>query len=166
MGGKSSKTTVQLAKHVEIPQFMGLWYVISRIGTPFEKGHCNSTEEYTLRPDGKIDVMYRATKKEVDGKPLSVSQTLWSVSPDNAHMKVRIFWPFTFDYLVLDVDPEYKWTIVGTSMSQVLWIMAREPHMNSNLYKDLVERCRDKGYDVKKLEVVKHAPNAQNLHSH
>lgn len=156
MGAKSSKEPLQLAEYVDLNKYVGMWYVISRIGTPLETGHCNSTDEYIMKPNGKIHVIYKANKKHIDGPPTSYTQTLWSASTNNAYMKIQPIWPLAFDYVVLDVDPEYNWTLVGTPKRNMLWIMARTSSIDSKLYEDLVERCKQRGFDVSKLEVVKH----------
>ena len=40
--------------HVDIPRFMGDWYVIACIPTFIEKGAYNAVESYRLDPDGTI----------------------------------------------------------------------------------------------------------------
>ena len=155
MGIFSSKTNLQLADHVDLNRYMGKWYVIARTLNMLEKGNCNSSETYTMRPDGKIDVLYQANKKSVDGPPTTLPQTLWSVSPNNSRMKAKLFiWPLIFDYLVLDIDPDYQWVVAGTK--SLLWIMARQTQMDPQLFNELVSRCKAKGYDVSKLERVTH----------
>ena len=44
----------------------------------------------------------------------------------NAHWKVRFIWPFSVDYLIIDLDPDYRWLAVGHPSRDYFWILARE----------------------------------------
>ena len=47
------------APAVDIPRFMGTWYVLGGILTPIERFAHNPVERYTLEPDGSIDTHFR-----------------------------------------------------------------------------------------------------------
>ena len=38
--------------------------------------------------------------------------------------------PFIGNYFILEMDPEYKWVVFGTSCRTHYWIMAREKTMD------------------------------------
>jgi hypothetical protein len=38
-----------------------------------------------------------------------------------------------------------------------LWILAGEPIMDETLYNIIVEKCRQKGFDITKIERTKHS---------
>jgi hypothetical protein len=45
--------------HVDLPRFMGNWYVIATIPTMFEKSAHNAVETYKLDPDGHVATSFR-----------------------------------------------------------------------------------------------------------
>ena len=53
--------------HVDIPRFMGDWYVIACIPTFIEKGAYNAVESYRLDPDGTIATTFTLHKGAFDG---------------------------------------------------------------------------------------------------
>ena len=49
---------VAMAQQVDLPRFMGDWYVIASIPTIFERDAWNAVERYQLREDGRIDTTF------------------------------------------------------------------------------------------------------------
>lgn len=72
----------------------------------------------------------------------------------NAEWKVRFVWPFTAMYLVLELDPDYRWAAVGTPGQGLLWVLARERQMTDATYAEILERIRAQGYDPARLAKV------------
>ena len=54
-------TTVE---KLEIERFMGDWYVLADIATPFDKDAYAPTEHYVLKPDGMVETTYRYQKRK------------------------------------------------------------------------------------------------------
>ena len=52
------KPPLQPVAHVDLPRYMGDWYVIANIPYFAEKGCVDSIESYAARPDGDIDKTY------------------------------------------------------------------------------------------------------------
>ena len=63
---KVDNTTIT---QLDINRYMGKWYEIARYNHSFEKDMTHVYTEYTLQPDGKIQVINRGMK---DGKPKQV----------------------------------------------------------------------------------------------
>jgi len=72
----------------------------------------------------------------------------------NAEWKVRFLWPFTSTYLVLELDPDYRWAVVGTPGRGLLWILARDRQLPAATYAAILERIRAQGYDPAQLAKV------------
>jgi apolipoprotein D and lipocalin family protein len=70
---------------------------------------------------------------------------------------VTFFWPFYGDYWIIDLDPEYRWAVVGEPGRKYLWILAREPRMSEPIYREILERIRTKGYDLQGIIRAEHA---------
>ncbi|MHB8054872.1 MAG: lipocalin family protein, partial [Candidatus Aminicenantales bacterium] len=64
---------------------------------------------------------------------------------------VQFFWPFRGDYWIIELSDDYSHVVVGAPDRDYLWILARTPRIDENLYKEIVARCADKGFDVTKL---------------
>ncbi len=69
----------------------------------------------------------------------------------NSKLKVTFFWPFSGDYWIIDLDPDYRWAVVGEPGRRYLWILSREPQLASALYQQIVERAKQRGFDTGKL---------------
>ena len=62
--GKDSKlSTVEVVSDVDINRYMGTWYEIARYPNWFQRNCLSSTAIYSLRDDGKIDVINRCSRK-------------------------------------------------------------------------------------------------------
>ena len=52
------------------------------------------------------------------------------------------------DYWVIDLDPEYRWALVGAPDADYLWILSREPQLEEAVVERLLERADARGYPV------------------
>src|SRR5271163_767222 len=66
IGCASVKQPLHTVAHVDLPRYMGDWYVIANIPYFAEKDCLDSIESYALRPDGKIDNWFTCRKKSFD----------------------------------------------------------------------------------------------------
>ena len=140
----------QTVDQVDLPRFMGKWYVIASIPTIFEKNATNAVETYTLKRDGTIDVDFRYHKNTVDGPLKVMTQQAFVIDKEtNAYWKIRPLWPFLFDYLVIDLESkDYSYTVIGRPNKQNLWIMAREPSLSEKVYNSILTKVEAMGYDL------------------
>ena len=86
-------------------------------------------------------------------RPTSSNSRLGSKA-SNAEWKVRFLWPFSTTYLVLELDPDYRWAVVGTPSRGLLWILARDRQLPAATYAAILERISAQGYDPAKLAKV------------
>jgi apolipoprotein D and lipocalin family protein len=68
-----------------------------------------------------------------------------------AKLKVTFFWPFYGDYWIIKLGDNYEYSVVGTPDRKYLWVLCRTPQMDSELYFEIVEFARSKGFDVDRL---------------
>jgi lipocalin len=101
-------------------------------------------------------VLNQGFKGTLDGKKSKAKA--WAKIPDPnepGRLKVYFFWPFGAEYLILHLDEEnYSYAIVGSSSPNYLWILSRTPQMAEETYVDLVNKAKDMGYNIQKLERV------------
>src|ERR1041384_6396552 len=113
MAGVDRKSELEVVGAVDLSRYAGRWYEIARLPNRFEKKCADSvTATYTLRSDGKVDVVNRCRKANGEyttarGKAKVVDKKT------NAKLKVTFFWPFYGDYWILDLGSNYEYAVVA-----------------------------------------------------
>lgn len=147
-----------MERPIDIGQFMGRWYVISNIPTPFDKGTVNNVENYTYdRAKRGIGVDFYYSNKELTKTSLlkqwatvkNEANTAWGISP-----KVGIYLPTSIPYLVVDCAEDYSTCVIGVPDRSYVWIMARVPVPEPSVVEALTKKVQLLGYDVGKLVSV------------
>lgn len=136
---------------VDLNRFAGKWYSLYSIPTMFDKGSRETTTTYTLNKDGYYNVLTTAKKGDNNELHTYTSKLFPNADEHNAQMKAQFVWPIRVDYWVIDVAPDYSYTIVGHPDHKFLFIMSRKPTMDKKLYENLVAKCKAMGYPVEKL---------------
>jgi apolipoprotein D and lipocalin family protein len=146
---------LETVSFVDLQRYLGKWYEIASLPAPFQNHCVGSTAEYSLRQDGKINVTNRCFDKTFDGDIDEVSGKAWIVdTTTNAKLKVQFFWPFSGNYWVIDLDPEYSRAVVSEPSRKYLWILNREPRMAQDIYDGIISRLNDKGFDLSELKLT------------
>jgi len=145
----SAQHPLVVVPSVDLAKYSGKWYEIARLPNRFQK-KCvgDTTATYTLRPDGRIEVLNSC--RRFDGRVESIRGTARAADPagPNTKLKVSFFWPFTGDYWILDLDPDYRWALIGEPGRKYLWILSREPHLDNQVIDRLLDRAKREGFDV------------------
>lgn len=147
---------MKTADYVDIDRFMGDWYVIAARPTMFESGAHNSLERYSWNKDKeRVDIDFSYRKNSFEGELKKIPQKGWiHNSKTNAHWKVQPLWPFKLDYLVVALDPEYQWTVIGVPNQKYLWLMARDWNFSRDQATAILEEVKRSGYDTKNVRFV------------
>ncbi len=147
------RPTVQ---EVEIDRYIGKWYEIARIDNRFERDLVGVTAEYTLRSDGRINVLNSGYKNTLEGKRKTASGVARIPDPSQpGRLQVTFFLWFWSDYLILDLDTkDYQYALVGSYSNDYLWLLSRTPSMDESIYQMLLNRASALGYDTSKLILV------------
>jgi apolipoprotein D and lipocalin family protein len=147
---KSIDTTT--VDNLDMDRYLGTWYEIARFPHSFEKGLVGVTATYSFRKDGKIRVVNQGYKGSLEGKKSRAEGKAKIPDPeDPARLKVSFFLFFYGDYYVLELDPEYRWAMIGSSTPKYFWILSRTPQMDEEVYQSLLENARQRGYDLEQL---------------
>ena len=121
---------LKIAANLDLERFMGRWYVIASIPTPFERDAFNAVEEYTWLGDGKVATRFTYNKGAFDG-PVKETNTTGYVSRENdAIWGMQFVWPFKADYRISHVDSAHSVTIVARQKRDFVWLMARSSQMD------------------------------------
>jgi len=145
-----------LVAYVDLQRFMGDWYVIANIPTPFEKGAVNAIETYVWNDEKEIvEVSFRYRKDHPQGKEKHMTQKGFIHDrQSNAEWRVQPLWPLKLGYLIIDLAEDYSYTVIGVPNRKYLWIMARDSSLPQEIYQTILEKVEAQGYDLDKLQKV------------
>ena len=95
----SAQAPMGTVAYVDLPRFMGDWYVIANIPTVFEKGAHNPVESYRLNNIGTIATSFTFNADSFDGEKKIHQQTGFVKNKQtNATWGMQIIWPIKADY--------------------------------------------------------------------
>jgi apolipoprotein D and lipocalin family protein len=141
--------------HVDLPRFMGNWYVIATIPTRFEKTAYNALEVYTLKPNGDVDTSFHFREGSFNGEKKDIHSTgIVKQGTGNAVWGVQVFWPLKAQYLVAYLKEDYSQVIVARDARDYMWVMARTPTISEADYDALLARVKALGYPMDKIRKV------------
>lgn len=140
---------IPLVPQVDLPRFMGDWYVIGFIPIFPERNAHNGIETYALNPDGTIATTYRFRDRSFTA-PLETQTPRGYVveNTGNALWGMQFIWPFRGEYRIVHLEPDYSVTIVARNARDYLWLLAREPEMDESRYTRYRELIGGMGYDL------------------
>lgn len=147
---------VRAAENVDIERYMGLWYEIARLPNWFEKEGCYDVQaRYTLLDEKKgrfeientcvLPVTHALQCAKGIGRVVGPGQAQVSFLP------LVPFWLSSGAYWILETDHSY-YSLVGDPARAHLWILCRERPMAEHVLQRLVEKAREIGYDVSRLQ--------------
>jgi len=146
----------RVVKYVDLERYTGVWYEIAKIPNPFQKKCAqNTTAEYTIREDGKIDVVNRCTK---ENEEIITAKGLAKIVDTSTFAKlkvsfvsllgIRLFWG---DYWIIGLDDDYRWAIVGDPSRKYGWILSRTTQLSDNERNKVNELLKAQGYDPERF---------------
>jgi len=150
-----ARPPITVVPKVDLPRFMGDWYVIANIPTFIEKGAHNATESYRQNADGSIATTFTYRQDSFNG-PLKRFEPTGFIQDKNSNAiwGMRFVWPIKADYRIVYLDPEYTQTIIGREARDYVWIMARTPSIPEADYQRVLALLGREGYDVTKIKKV------------
>lgn len=146
---------IATVKQVDLPRFMGDWYVIAAIPTAIETQSYNAIENYKLAEDGTIATTFTYYKGAFDG-PLKTYKPRGYVVKEsgNALWGMQFIWPIKAEYRIAYLDDDYQHTVIARNARDYVWIMARTPQIDAAKYAELTQFVKSLGYDTAKLRKV------------
>lgn len=155
-GGEIAKPLPVVSK-VDINRYAGKWFEVAKLPNRFEKGLKCITATYTLKANGKIEVLNAGHKIDNPNEVSNAKGVAWIPDKDfPGKLKVRFFWPFSGNYWILALDEQYQWALVGDDSRKYLWILARTPELDKSIVEMLLKQAADQGFDTSKVEFTQH----------
>ncbi len=149
---------LKTVEKLDLEKFMGDWYVLAGRFTYLEKEVHNGLERYTWNEGKKrIDIAFTYNRGSFAGPLKSIPQKGWVENQQTkAHWKVSPLWPLKFDYLVVALDENYRWTAIGVPDQKYLWIMARDWKNPEPIIAEALKSLKAIGYDTNNIVNVPH----------
>ena len=150
-GCESAKLDNSTVKSVDLSRYLGSWYEIARFDHSFERGMEYAMAHYTMRDDGKIDVLNTGIK---DGRAKD-AKGIAKTTNQQGLLRVSFFGPFFSDYRIMMLDENYQYVLVGGSTNRFLWILSRTPQLDEATLSLILAEADRRGYDTTRLLWVK-----------
>ncbi len=155
----TAKPALSAVNGIDLSRYAGRWYEIGKYPNRFQK-QCvaNTTANYTIKKNGRIEVLNECVKK--DGTTVkAVGEAKIGDKSNNAKLKVRFapgftsFLPFVWaNYWVIDIAPDYSYSVIGEPGRDYFWILSRSPEMNTATYQSILRRAEKMGFDPNRVE--------------
>ena len=137
---------------LDLDRYLGQWYEIARYDHSFERDLVGCKAEYSMRDDGKIKVVNSGYLKTLDGSyKESTGKARNKKNGTPGQLQVSFFGPFYGDYNIMELAPDYSYSVVGSSSPKYLWILSRTPQLTTATKDKILRNLRQRGYDTTKL---------------
>ncbi len=145
---------VKTVHRVDLNKYAGKWYEIARIPNRFQKSCVsNVTATYTLRNDGKINVLNKCI--EDDGS-VNEAEGLARVVDEKTNSKLEVSFVSIFgihlfwgDYWIIGLDKDYDYAVIGHPDRKYGWILSRTPILSEEKLGEAFQILKDNGYNTK-----------------
>lgn len=156
-GRAKDAPALEAVASVDVERYMGLWFEIARYPTSFQKNCEGTTAEYTLREDGRVDVVNTCRFGTKDGEPRSAQAVAKVIEGSNGARLAVNFSPIPLpagrgNYWVIYLDADYQHAVVGEPSGRFLWMLSRTPTVTPEVREELNAAAVAAGYDLGMLK--------------
>jgi len=158
--GPVKPTPLKTVPYVDLQRYTGDWYVFAHIPYSLEKGKFGTLDRYAMRPDGRMDNIFLFRKGSLDAPLQQWKGVAWvHDKKSNAEWRVQFIWPFRVPYLIIDLDPDYGWAVIGHPGRKLAWVLSRKTTLKEETYQGILKRLKEHGYDPALLAKVPQLPS-------
>ena len=115
------------------------------------------TATYTKRADGLIGVQTASCNAAAAMRRTVVNGTARPVNPGGSKLLLTFYRVVKGDHWIVGLDPNYRWSLVGTPSRRRLWLMSRTPRLDPAEYERALAVAAAQGYDAARVR-----PTAQS----
>ncbi len=157
-GQKGVEGNVKTIESVDLNKYAGKWFEIARYPNKFQKQCVGEvTATYNINSNKTIQVVNECLKE--DGKvDIAKGKAKIVDEKTNAKLEVRfapswLSWlPQVWgDYWILDLGENYDYAVVGDPNRDYLWILSREPELDTATYENILNKVEMMGFKPDKL---------------
>lgn len=148
---------IEVVDGFELHRYLGNWYEIARLDHRFERGLSSVSANYSMRDDGGVRVVNRGFNEKSGEWDEAVGKAFFVGATDVGQLKVSFFGPFYGGYNIIELDKAgYEYALVVGPSRKYLWILARDPKLDSTITERLVAKARGLGFATEDLIYVSH----------
>jgi len=148
--GDNFKSCLPTVDKIDLDKFMGLWYEIARL--PFkEEKNCLCTQKDFFMKNNKILANTTCHRGRIDEELKSVVLEYDPLDSTNTKFQVSIGCLAGEESWVIDIDDDYEWVLLGDPSKELLWMYSREPILDYEVVKMLVNRAEELDFPIEKL---------------
>jgi apolipoprotein D and lipocalin family protein len=145
---------------IELTKMTGRWYEVARLPNKTQAGCQGGTSDW-VRSGDSFSVLQTCHKGSLAAPP-----TEWKAkakvldAKSNARFQMSFFGGLVRqEYWVLDHRDDQGWLILGTPGGNYMWLMSNRPTLSATAKAQAVNRVKQLGYDVSRLEFPQPARN-------
>lgn len=140
----------EVVSSVDLNRYAGYWYDIAHAPNFFQRGCVRSTAEYAVL--SPLSVSVKNTCYKEDGSISDIDGEAKVVNPEvPAKLKVRFNFFARGDYWIVDLDPDYQWSVVSGPEKKTLFILSRQAPMDPQVLAQIVDRLKQRGFKTDDL---------------
>ena len=153
-----SQPPLKVVGALEVDRYLGRWFEIAKLPNRFQKGCDRAEAEYGRKEHGRLTV--RNTCVEPNGKLRSILGEAWIPDTAGAPAKLKVsflpdwlrFLGIGSPYWVVELDPDYQWSLVSEPGRKFMWILSRTPQLDRATWDRIQAVGREQGLPMEKLE--------------
>lgn len=152
--------------NVNLDRYTGLWYEIAKIPNRFQRKCAQgTTAQYTLKKDGRIDVINRcitSSGKVIEAKGIAkVVDTITNAKLKVSFVKLFGLSFFWGDYWIIGLHENYEYAIVGTPSRKYGWILSRQQKLSQENFDQAFTILREQGYNPDAFEMTSYSSDLE-----
>ncbi|MEO1723550.1 MAG: lipocalin family protein [Pseudomonadota bacterium] len=140
----------------DVERYLGVWHEIASIPNWFQEDCVAATTADYGTAEGFEGITVLNSCLEDDGsRSMAEGRARFTGPTDQGGLEVTFvsllgywLWPLSGEYIVIAIDPEYRWTAIGHPSREYGWILAREEHLAPEALKAIETRFGQAGYDT------------------
>ena len=156
---RDSSIPLRSVENFELDRYLGLWFNISNYDVSFQRGCQNTTAEYNLMSNGRVEVI-NSCRKGGPGSDFEIAEGVARIRnperPSELQVRFSRLQRWMDNYWVILLDEDYQWAVVGEPSGRFLWVISRTPELDEELYADILEEIEALGYPTQTLEKTIH----------
>lgn len=168
----AQRPPLQHVDDLEVERYLGRWHQVAAIPAWFQRQCVADTmAEYSLDPDDPSRLLVvNSCRTEGGGIDTADGVARFTAPPSEGQLEVSFvsvfgspFWLAAGDYIVMAVDPGYRWSLVGHPSRDYAWILAREPALPDDTLRQLEASLRANGYESCRVRLTGADPERRGL---
>jgi apolipoprotein D and lipocalin family protein len=144
---------------VYLPDYMGQWHVAAYMGDQAQPAIAGETQTYSLGPDQRtVNVAISWDSSATEARSFS-----WYIDDPDTNTQWRVpHRPLAGPkYVIMGLDPYYRWAVVGNPLHKFGWVLTRNRYLSDTDRREIREIFERQHYDPGQLVWVSPAGSSR-----